>query len=238
MKAVAVVIRPAGSRETEPVGERSIVSLLFRRVIAVPHLDRVEPGRCERFDQIIVSRDPGMGERRDSPGGVNRLQYLGPGHPASWHERRTAAAEETRKRVVAIQAMARRHESIGDGRPADASAAARGRLDERLDVDPIAEIRETRRDLANAPDTIGPLRPQELREHGTVRIQEVSEHMHVARVFDGGDLDPRNDTHAKLCTGLGRLPQSSDVIVIGDRDRGQAGFGSAMHQAVRRQKTV
>ena len=103
---------------------------------------------------------------------------------------------------------------------------------------PGPEISEARRDLTNAPDSIGPLRVQELRENSTVRIDEVTEHVHVALVLDCSDLDPGNDADAELCPSFGRLRSRRPCRGRSPLIVGQARVGSAMHEIARRQETV
>jgi hypothetical protein len=62
--------------------------------------------------------------------------------------------------------------------------------------------------------------------------------MDVALVFHRGDFDPRNDAHANRCPRLTRLLESGDGVVVGHRDRRQAGFGSTVHQLAWRQETI
>ncbi len=50
------------------------------------------------------------------------------------------------------------------------------------------------------------------------RIEEVPEHVDVGSIVDGRELDPRNDAHADLTSGLRRFGNTIDCVVVGHRD--------------------
>ena len=135
---------PANDRCARPRARRDRRAPAARSAGRSPRSRDARATRCRRA-AWMVSMTPAAGMPL-------RGMKAGPSRPSS---RANASLRSV--------AMAGRDERIGDRRPADAAAAARGVRDQRLHVQPIAEHAEPRADLPDAPHPVGALRAQEAR---------------------------------------------------------------------------
>ena len=159
---------------------------------------------------------------------------------AARHEGGRPGADEPIEGVVPIPRETRRHERArrSAGRPmlrpafanADASSAS-------MSIG-VAERAQPLRDLPHPPDPIGALRLQERRQPGVGRVDEIAQHVHVAALFDGRDLDAVHEPHAVASRLGSRLGEPRHRIVVGDADHRQAGCGRARDEDRRRQRAV
>ena len=96
--------------------------------------------------------------------------------------------------------------------------------------------------LADATHAIGALPFEKFGERGIVAIDEVSEHVHVTAVVDGGDFDARHECNAGCRGRAFDLGQRRDGVVIGDAHRPDAGAPreidehGGLEEAVRRSR--
>ena len=65
---VAVEVGPAGHQQPAALGDRGVARHGLGVVVAVVHLDRVEPGRDPARDPLVALRRSGMRQRRDAAG--------------------------------------------------------------------------------------------------------------------------------------------------------------------------
>ena len=172
------------------------------------------------------------------PRRVDGFDDAGGRNAAARDEGRTVAAEQPGEGIVAVRAMPGRDERIGDRRPPDAAAAARGVRDQRLHVQPIAEHSEPRADVPDAPHPVGTLRAQEVSQRRALGIQKIAEHVKVLPAFHRRDFDPGHDADAEILPGLTGLGEPADGVVIGHGDRGQTGGGRPLDELARRQQSV
>ncbi len=148
------------------------------------------PCTCQRLDERVARRAfRGVpGTRFHRPHGWCRSRPP-PTTPRRGTKRRSATAEQPGERVGPIDCLARSHERVGDGRPADAARAGFRRRDQRVHVDRHTEAPQPR---AHVPNTTGADRRAALsgtRRASLVGIDEIAEHVDVVVVFDRGDLD-------------------------------------------------
>jgi hypothetical protein len=85
----------------------------------------------------------------------------------------------------------------------------------------MPERREPRRHLADAADPVEALLLQELREARMPGIEEVGEHVHVALLVHGGDLDAVDQRQARGVRRGAASRETGNRVVIRDGDGGQ-----------------
>ncbi len=131
--------------------------------------------------------------------------------------------------------MSRCDEGICDLRPPDSAApTAAAQCDQRRDIDGEAERGQPIADFTNPAFAMDALRIEEFEEWRVRRIQKVREQVHVAAVFDRGDLDAGNQTHAVITSSDFGFGQPCARVVVGDADRSQSGLRRARDERSRR----
>jgi len=106
------------------------------------------------------------------------------------------------------------------------------------EADRQAERVQTSRHVRNARHAAGTLRDEERGEAGLATIEEVREHVHVAPTFDGGDLDPGDETYAPPGRFRSRFIVTIRRVVVGHRENVNAGHRCPSDQIGRRQASV
>ena len=145
----------------------------------------------------IAPRHAGMRERRDPAGLVDDGDDLFGRRAAPRHvtrRRRTRGSERTPRRASHVPGG---QEGGGDLRPADASPARRRRRGSarRRSGQPSAASRSPiSRDAA---EPILALAIEERAQAGRRGVDEIAEHVHVAAVGDGADLDAGNELRGR-----------------------------------------
>ena len=71
-----------------------------------------------------------------------------------------------------------------------------------------------------------------------VVAEDVQFARHRRALVDGGDLDGRDDAHARALARLDRLGDAADRVVVGQREQLDAGLGGALHDLGGRQGAV
>jgi hypothetical protein len=93
-------------------------------------------------------------------------------------------------------------------------------------------------DLAHAHDAKRALTVQQRRSGALAGSKKYPEHVDVAAVIDGGELDAGNDANPFAAAGRRHLRQRRDRVVIGHADRGEPGSGRARDEIDGRQPPV
>ena len=201
---VAVEVGAAGHQQPVARGDRGVARDRGVVVVAVPHLDRRQPGRDPALDGVVALRLPGMRQRGDAAGAGDHRHDLGHRRAGPRHERRLA------RRQVAVERIGDRGDVAGgdqrarDHRPADrpfvvaVGAAAVG--DERHRH---AERGQPLLDRDDAGAAMAALLGEERGQRRRRRIDAVAEDVDVLAVLDRGDLDAGQEAQA----GRARRPR-------------------------------
>jgi hypothetical protein len=188
---------------------------VFARVTRVSNLDPVDPVLDEHRNSLARSRVSWMRENRQTTGAVNETDRIGNRQLFLCDIRWTAVPEIPVERVAKINGP-----PFGDHCPSNVwppHRAAASLLHHGLQVDTHPEIIEPSNDARGT----GPshfAEPDE-RRFEAPRVREVkTKDVRFAVALDRAQLDARNDAHPELDSRCGRLGDTVDRIVVGERD--------------------
>ena len=221
--SLAVKIGAARHEQAQLARQRPVARLGRRVVIRMSHFDRVETGLREPRQDVIALRETPGWATDASPFARCTTSITSSGDaPSPRNVRGPAEFQEAPERVVARLHVAGGEQRGGDLRPADAPPACGGR-ENRCGIDRAAERGQPVAHRQNASDAIRTLASRGTRAAPATRIDEVAEHVQVAPVGDGADLDARHELAGP--TDVPRPARPRDAggrVVIGDADDGQA----------------
>ena len=227
MPHVAVIIRSPGHGEPVHGGKVTVTVLGLVVVITVADFERLQSRGRKPGDEVVHRGQSRMGHRDQSSGVAGNSENRFGRRAAAGHERRPTDPKEARERIVAIARVPGAHERIGELRAADAAAGLRSQW---FHVDGIAQSGQTIPDLSHALEALSPLRVQELPQHVALGIDEVRQHVDVAAILDGRNLDAGYQSQAEPPCGVIRLRQPRTRVVIGDADRPKPALGRACYE--------
>ena len=214
----AVPVGAAARNKRKMIDQRPEANNIFSGVARVSNLDAVDAVRDEHRDSLASSRMRGMREDSEAPSPMNEPNRVRHREAFLRDVRGTTIAEVPIERVSEID-----RPPLGDHGTRNvwtSDRAASGLLHHRLEIDPYAELVETRDDSRRAvpahlpkPHKLGLERP------GVGQMQ--TENVRFAVAFHGAELDARDDAHAELGAGGRCFRDAVDRVVISERDRGQ-----------------
>ena len=144
------------------------------------------------------------------------------GGPHRGNERRPAFADQLLECLARVGHMAGFDEGLRHQRTADRFALG-SRCQERFAIDRLPQVGQLVGHRADPPDAIAALPLEKFGERRVFAIDEVSEHVHVASLVDGGNFDARHEGDSggrRRAVGLG---QRRGGVVIGHAHRPDAG---------------
>lgn len=185
------------------------------RVVGVMNLDRVKTSADELCQNQRLSRHPWVCHRSYPVCAVDPLQHIDWRRPDARNESRLSC------RKVAIECLLHRRDVTGrhkrsryHGATHGRAGAAHRRGDEGIDVDHCAELSESRANLADPFDPTRPLCLEKARKPNVGGLDEVSQNVHVVPVVHGRNLDAIHELDARGVSGVARLRQSCNRIVV------------------------
>jgi hypothetical protein len=206
-------------------------------VIGVVGLDRVEAGRDEAGDPLVVAVEDGMRERRHSTGGVNRGKRLVGPRGGAGHESSGAARQPSLEGFGGVGDMPTLDECARDPRPPDRRGRV-GRRENRLSVEDDSMRRQPLEDLPHAIEPALPLQSEERQERGRRVVDEVAEDVDVGLVNRRRDFNAGHELEAETGAGGARPVDTRDRVVVGDPEDGYAGGGGSGDELLRRASPV
>jgi hypothetical protein len=224
MNGIAVKVGSAGDQEAETGGQVQIVSGRRLGVFRMKGFQRIKACLDEGWDPGVASEQAGMRQRRESACVVNPGKHLGGSGPLARHERRCAAPQPPRERLIRIA-----HDPCIDqcacdsGAPDGMGTVVESGLEQSVSVQHDAERPEA---IDHQPDAVDPaaaLLGQKLLKRRALRIDEVTEHVNVGSFADCRHLDARYELDAR-CGACGcRFLAPCERIVIRDTQHGHPG---------------
>ena len=229
---------PIGSSawyEMEVLDQCAEATDLVSRVTRMAHLESVEAHRDEPLDACPIAIDARMRDDRQSASVVNETNRVADVEPLLGDVRRPAITKPPVEDLAWIQGPAAGDHRARDMRPPDRSARRLREYAVQRDGD--AERIELIDHSAGTVETRGSKLPH--RDLDQVEALEVkSENVYLAAVIIGAQLDARDDAQAEPLTGASGRVDAGDGVVIGERDRAQAGRSCRCGDVLRRPRAV
>jgi len=216
-----IPVKIGSARHREAVLRRKCAVTIFGRsiVIAVAHFERLQSAGGKPRNQMVHRGQTGMRHRDEAPSLANDSKDRFGRRSAPRHERGLAGAEQPLERIIPIARMSRAHERIRYLWPADRpprSDEHDGR--ERLEVDNISEVRQPGADLSNTLDALSALPVKKCCQRRMLRIHEIGQHVNIAAILDGCDLDTAYEPNSSSVRFSIRLRDPCARVVIGHTD--------------------